>query len=708
MNRDWPILIVANRLTHTAFAVIVCCFTLATGTAFAQSGSSFQAGGDFAPAAALKSAVQKSVTQKGDALKNAALKTIAPSQNDSTFTPDPYYTPEVSLEAPPNAAQSSGSTWTPPGAPVVVQPKVAANPVKRQKTVRSLMESETWEPPHTPVTPGYDPSKLTHSPIPWLQQPGPPPRQQPAPSPGFSLTESARQQLPNQQPGNSIIRPNTISPIASGTNKMISNSFTGSGSKTDGNGLKPAPSQTLAPTLTIPRPAEKPVVADFKKPFKPKPTSKPESGSKSELAAKPSKSGSQSKTIAPYEGLPTKRKLVFDTVDPDAVKTKLVSSGSATKSPSSGSTTKPASSGSASKSPSSGSATKQASSGSTTKSKSTEGSSTRPPSGSTNFERTQLLALVGGEPIFVGDTLLEVNQLIEQHMGRAPESEKVKARRGLITQILPKLVNEKMLYVGALQDLPEEADIETIVKSAAKEFDEKALPDLLKKVKVDNAGDYDKLLRRMGSSLRQRRDTWARQQLTRFFVSEKLNLNREITHQQLLDEYRANVEEYKIAEKSKWEQIMVRFDRFSTRDEAYQEIVELGNRIVNGASLPAVAKKESHGFRASEGGQHDWTGRDALVLKEIDEAIFTLPIGKLSDVIETRDGLHIVRVIDRQEAGIKPFTEAQVAIKERLRGKMREEAFKKHIADLKERIPVEYFPFDSNDVASRPSGSSLK
>ena len=112
MNRDWPILIVANRLTHTAFAVIVCCFTLATGTAFAQSGSNTQAGGDFAPAATLKSSTQKSVVQKGDALKNAALKTIAPSQNDSTFTPDPYYTPEVSLEAPPNAAQSSGSTWT--------------------------------------------------------------------------------------------------------------------------------------------------------------------------------------------------------------------------------------------------------------------------------------------------------------------------------------------------------------------------------------------------------------------------------------------------------------------------------------------------------------------------------------------------------------------------------------------------------------------
>ena len=82
MNRDWPILIVANRLTHTAFAVIVCCFTLATGTAFAQSGSNTQAGGDFAPAATLKSSTQKSVVQKGDALKNACLLYTSPSPRD--------------------------------------------------------------------------------------------------------------------------------------------------------------------------------------------------------------------------------------------------------------------------------------------------------------------------------------------------------------------------------------------------------------------------------------------------------------------------------------------------------------------------------------------------------------------------------------------------------------------------------------------------
>lgn len=653
MNRDWLPSIATNIFKGTALA---CCLTLVSGTAVAQPSN------DFAPA--------------------ASLKTIAPSQNDSTFTPDPYYTPEIALDSPATAAPSPNNTWTPPGTPVYVQPPSNAAASRKKNIVRSLMATENWEPPRTPVAPGYDPSELTHTPIPWLQQPGPQSVKPPATKPGFSLTEAAQAQLKKTKSGNSIIRPNTISPVASNANKMISNSFAGSDSKASGNTLQPAPSQTLAPELTIPRPSTKPVVSDTKVAAKsaaktaPKVTvpklTKPKISS--DFAQKPSMPGSQTKKLKTDNVLPAGKKLSFDSAEPFVPKKN----------------------------------TSSASNGSASKSQYAGGSATRAPSGSETFERTQLLALVGGEPIFVGDTLLEVNQLIEQHMGRAPEKLKVKARRDLIKKILPKMVNEKMMYVGALQDLPEEADIEDIVKSAAKEFDEKALPDLLKQVKVKDAGDYDRLLRSMGSSLRKRRDTWAREQLTRYFISEKLNLNREITHQQLLDEYRANIEAYKIAEKSKWEQIMVRFDRFADRDEAYQQIVEIGNRIVNGASLSAVAKKDSHGFRASEGGQHDWTGRDALVLKELDKAIFTLPIGKLSDVIETRDGLHIVRVIDRQEAGIKPFSEAQVDIKKRLKVKMQNTAFEEHLADLKKRIPVEYFPFDTNDVASRQNGSFLE
>jgi parvulin-like peptidyl-prolyl isomerase len=91
-----------------------------------------------------------------------------------------------------------------------------------------------------------------------------------------------------------------------------------------------------------------------------------------------------------------------------------------------------------------------------------------------------------------------------------------------------------------------------------------------------------------------------------------------------------------------------------------------------------------------------------LVLKEIDSAIFSLPIAELSDIIETRDGCHVIRVIERTAATRTPFLEAQVAIKERIVDEKRKSAFDKHIAKLKREIPIEYFlnDTDSNAIQS--------
>lgn len=306
------------------------------------------------------------------------------------------------------------------------------------------------------------------------------------------------------------------------------------------------------------------------------------------------------------------------------------------------------------------------------------------------FEPGKVLALVGGEPIFVGDVIFEINQTIEKFMAGAPEEVKERERQKMIPQILPKFVESKLLFVGALSSLPEGANIDDVLEQAGKEFDEKALKKMMKNTGIESISEFDANLRVQGSSLRKLRRSWSQQQLTRFFLSRQLSSKTEVTHQEMLDKYRENIASYEIPAKCRWEQLMIRFDRSESRDAAKKQLSELGNQVVFGASLEAVAKKSSHGFLASNGGQHDWTTKDALVLKEIDEAIFTQPIGELSDIIETRDGFHIVRVLERTEATRTPFLEAQVAIKSRIIEEKRKSAFVEHVAKLKRQIPVEY------------------
>lgn len=311
-----------------------------------------------------------------------------------------------------------------------------------------------------------------------------------------------------------------------------------------------------------------------------------------------------------------------------------------------------------------------------------------------HFEPGRVVAIVGGEPLFVGDMLFEANQIIEANIAAAPESAKQVQRKRLLKMLTKKFVDQKLLYVDAMGKLPAEANIDDMVKRASEVFNENVLPTMIESSGAKNITEFDGNLRVQGSSLRQVRQAWAKDQLARQFVQQALNIDQTVTHQEMLDDYLANKEKYAVRARSKWEQVMVRFDKHDSRNAAKKKIAELGNKIIYGGSLKEIAKEKSDGFRASEGGQHDWTGKGALVLKEIDKAIFSLPVGELSDIIESRDGYHIVRVIDRNEASYTPFTEAQVKIKERIKNDKINGAFEKHLESVRERIPVEYFPLD--------------
>lgn len=312
------------------------------------------------------------------------------------------------------------------------------------------------------------------------------------------------------------------------------------------------------------------------------------------------------------------------------------------------------------------------------------------------FEPSRVVAIVGGEPVFVGDMLFEANQIIEKHLPNAPEKAKEVQRKLLLSKLVNKYVDQALLYVDALSSLPDGADLGAFLEQAESVFDDKVLPGMIESSGVSSVTDFDANLRVQGTSLRQVRRAWAKDQLARNFMGDKLNVNQSVTHHEMFQIYNENRESYHRKAKARWEQVMIRFDRCDSKEDAKKQIVELGNQVVYGANFEAVAKKSSHGFRADEGGQHDWTSKNALVLKKLDEAIFSLPIGRLSDIIESRDGYHIIRIKERNDEGYVPFTEAQIKIREKLKADRQNEAFKKHLEKIRAEIPVEHFPLNSD------------
>ena len=196
-----------------------------------------------------------------------------------------------------------------------------------------------------------------------------------------------------------------------------------------------------------------------------------------------------------------------------------------------------------------------------------------------SFEPSRVVAIVGGDPIFVGDMLFEINQLLERHMKGAPEAAKVQQRGNLIKRLLPKYVDQKMLFLSTTGGLPDGANLEDIIAQAEKTFNEQALPNIMKKSGITSTAQFDGNLRAQGSSIRQMRRSWAKDQVSRFLLAEKVNVNEDVTHRELLDAYHDAYDSYGHIAKCRWEKIEVKFAKAGGRFAAKDKMDDIYQRL---------------------------------------------------------------------------------------------------------------------------------
>ncbi|MEE2642967.1 MAG: peptidylprolyl isomerase [Planctomycetota bacterium] len=317
------------------------------------------------------------------------------------------------------------------------------------------------------------------------------------------------------------------------------------------------------------------------------------------------------------------------------------------------------------------------------------------------FAPGTVMADVGGYPIFRADVMADINQLIEANMAAAPESIKAQQRELALPIAVDRAIEQKLLFVDAIRSLPEPEKLAEVKQSIRDQFAELRLPELLKNLDAKTPAEAETRLRKLGTSLRQARESWVNGQLAGFFVRDKININPEITHFEMLEYYNEHREDFHFPAQVRWEQIMVRFDRFPSRQEAWQRLGELGNEVVYGANFVAVARKSSQGFEAEKGGYHDWTTQGSLVHEKVDEALFSLPVNRLSDRIESKTGFHIVRVIERKNEGHVSFSKCQAEIRKKIKSEKQNAALKEYVEKLKQEIPVEKFVSQADPTQPR-------
>ena len=304
------------------------------------------------------------------------------------------------------------------------------------------------------------------------------------------------------------------------------------------------------------------------------------------------------------------------------------------------------------------------------------------------FDSTNVIARVGPEVVLEGDLLTPtaLEWLAKVSPGMKPEQVR-ELRQQICRQVLPQHVDSLIVYVDACRTIPEDR-LPEIRKKVNEAFDAQQLPQLVRQAGLESAADYEALLRSRGQSLDRVRKMFFERALAQQWVQQKVKIDAEIPHADMIAWYQNHLAEYDFPSKAKFEQLTVRYGSTRSRDEAWNTLAAMGNDVLEGQAFADVAKERSEGSSAKSGGQFDWTTKGSLVSKVVDEAIFRLPVGQLSTILEEPGALHIVRVVERVDAGRVPFIEAQVEIKEHLALERRKKEMEDYLAKLRDRTPV--------------------
>jgi peptidyl-prolyl cis-trans isomerase SurA len=116
---------------------------------------------------------------------------------------------------------------------------------------------------------------------------------------------------------------------------------------------------------------------------------------------------------------------------------------------------------------------------------------------------------------------------------------------------------------------------------------------------------------------------------------------------------------------------------------------DLLKQIRAGASFEDTAKKSSDGPSAADGGVLGMFKRGQLA-KELEDKTFAMKAGDVTDVIRTKQGFVILKVIDHQQAGIPPMKDVLDKIQGALYYEKLQPALRVYLTKLREDAYIKY------------------
>ena len=288
------------------------------------------------------------------------------------------------------------------------------------------------------------------------------------------------------------------------------------------------------------------------------------------------------------------------------------------------------------------------------------------------------VAVVNGVEISRADFDAEISRARQQFAGlRQPISS---ARLSEIKKdVLENLIGRELLY-------------QTSQKHGIK-VDEAAINNQLAMLKkrFPSEAEFNKVLSKNNLSEAAMRAQLERNTAIKEFIDKQFVQKVTISDKESKAYYESNPDYFKQPEQVQASHILIKIDSKadeSQKAQARKKIEKIQKRLQKGEDFAALAKEFSQCPSNAKGGDLGYFQRGQMV-PAFEQVAFALKPGAVSDIVETKFGYHLIKVIGKKPETTIPYKDVKDKLEQHLKREKIQKEVTLHVEKLKEKAKVE-------------------
>jgi peptidyl-prolyl cis-trans isomerase SurA len=275
----------------------------------------------------------------------------------------------------------------------------------------------------------------------------------------------------------------------------------------------------------------------------------------------------------------------------------------------------------------------------------------------------------------------EVRQEMRQQFGDKADTMFAQREK----DVLRDLIDQQLLLQKA-KDKGLTADTELI----------KRLDDMRKQMNLSSMEELEKAASEQGVSFEDFKQNLRNQLLTQMVIRNEVQPKIQVTQEEEKKFYEEHQKDFEHPERVRLSEILVSTEKLEPGDQAgiaaaEQKAQQLLQQVRGGAAFDEVARKNSDGPTAAQGGDLGYFKRGTLA-KGLEDKTFAMKAGETTDVVRTKQGFLILKVTEHEQPGLPPFKDIEPQIADQLYYQKLQPALRDYLTKLREDAYIDIKP----------------